>query len=65
VNPQHDGLGNAAATVTVIFPFYDAGLSIEYMVDGLAMHVPHCGDLALGVVLLDGHVLGQRWDCLF
>jgi hypothetical protein len=29
VNPQPDGLRKAATTVTVISPFYDAGLPVE------------------------------------
>jgi len=33
-NPQHDGLRNAAANVTIISPFYDAGLPVEYAANG-------------------------------
>jgi hypothetical protein len=36
--------------VAAISPFYDAGLSIEMTVHGLAMHVPHLGYFRLGIV---------------
>jgi hypothetical protein len=60
VHALHDQLWDAAATVTIISPFYDAGLSIEYAVDGLAVHVPQLADLRLLIVPLNWYVLGRR-----
>ena len=53
MNPQHDGLRNAAANVTIISPFYDAGLPVEYAANGFPVYVPHLADLSIsGVTLL-------------
>jgi len=52
VNPQHDGLRNAAANVTIISPFYDAGLPVEYAANGFPVHVPHLADLSVSWVTL-------------
>ena len=52
VNPQHDGLRNAAANVTIISPFYDAGLPVEYAANGFPVHVPHLADLSVSGVTL-------------
>ena len=64
MDAQHDRLGNPTASVAVIPPFHDAGLSIEHAVDCLAMHVPQGCDFRCGIVPLLSHV-GRLLDFAF